>query len=130
MVSVATTDLCHHSGKTAPGICSPRQYVNEWGWLCSNETLLRKTGGPPAGFALSSQDLSPYPLTFCSQDPLNYLQFPVCILLSVNTVFLHPLFTPSGSPSPISLSSSPPLILMVQFKSPHPLSHQHCVPTY
>lgn len=69
-------------------------------------------------------------LTLCTKDSLDYSQFPNRTVLFLNTVLLHTFFLQSRSPFPISSSSSPPLILMIQFQPPCPVSHQCCVPTY
>lgn len=40
ILSVTTTQFCHHSWKVA------RPYVNEYTWLCSNKTLQKQAAGP------------------------------------------------------------------------------------
>lgn len=52
MVSVTSTLFCHYSVKAAR-----RQYLSEWVSLCSNKTLLTKTGGQPMGCSLLTSAL-------------------------------------------------------------------------
>lgn len=110
MVSVATPQLGHQSKRTTTDNLEIKSV-----WLCSNTISLIKTLGPPAGlslltFAPQSQDPSlTQPLIPCTQDPLNYLQFPSGTLVSLNIMFLHIFF--------LSLDHFPPYHCPVKLHS-------------